>query len=68
MLTVSVLAAHYNTHKTAFPELRLVLFTMSLRTPVTELFGIKHPVMLAGMNVAAGESRPSRRTGWTFRR
>ncbi|ORY68037.1 2-nitropropane dioxygenase [Leucosporidium creatinivorum] len=27
---------------------------MSLRTPLTELFGIKHPVMLAGMNVAAG--------------
>ncbi|CEH18813.1 2-nitropropane dioxygenase [Ceraceosorus bombacis] len=27
---------------------------MSLRTPLTELFGIKHPIMLAGMNVAAG--------------
>lgn len=26
----------------------------SLSTPVTELFSIKHPVMLAGMNVAAG--------------
>jgi NAD(P)H-dependent flavin oxidoreductase YrpB (nitropropane dioxygenase family) len=26
----------------------------SLSTPVTELFGIKHPVMLAGMNIAAG--------------
>ena len=25
-----------------------------LRTPLTELFSIKHPVMLAGMNVAAG--------------
>lgn len=24
------------------------------KTPLTELFGIKHPVMLAGMNVAAG--------------
>ncbi|THH04700.1 hypothetical protein EW145_g5334 [Phellinidium pouzarii] len=24
------------------------------RTPITELFGINHPVMLAGMNVAAG--------------
>ena len=24
------------------------------RTPLTELFGINHPVMLAGMNVAAG--------------
>ncbi|PRP73572.1 oxidoreductase, 2-nitropropane dioxygenase family [Planoprotostelium fungivorum] len=25
-----------------------------IKTPLTELFGIKHPVMLAGMNVAAG--------------
>jgi NAD(P)H-dependent flavin oxidoreductase YrpB (nitropropane dioxygenase family) len=25
-----------------------------LRTPITELFGIKHHVFLAGMNVAAG--------------
>ena len=25
-----------------------------LRTPLTDLFRIKHPVMLAGMNVAAG--------------
>ncbi|KAI0042984.1 2-nitropropane dioxygenase [Auriscalpium vulgare] len=25
-----------------------------ITTPVTELFGIKHPVLLAGMNVAAG--------------
>ena len=25
-----------------------------LKTPATELFGIKHPVLLAGMNVAAG--------------
>jgi hypothetical protein len=25
-----------------------------LRTPVTELFRIKHPVLLAGMNVASG--------------
>ncbi|KEZ40481.1 2-nitropropane dioxygenase [Scedosporium apiospermum] len=25
-----------------------------IRTPATELFGIKHPVLLAGMNVAAG--------------
>lgn len=25
-----------------------------LRTPATELFGIKHPILLAGMNVAAG--------------
>ena len=24
------------------------------KTPLTELLGIKHPVMLAGMNVAAG--------------
>ena len=23
-------------------------------TPLTDLFGIKHPIMLAGMNVAAG--------------
>ncbi|KII85970.1 hypothetical protein PLICRDRAFT_165562 [Plicaturopsis crispa FD-325 SS-3] len=27
---------------------------MSLQTPITELFGIKHPILLAGMNVAAG--------------
>ncbi|PCH36286.1 2-nitropropane dioxygenase [Wolfiporia cocos MD-104 SS10] len=27
---------------------------MSVTTPVTELFGIKHPILLAGMNVAAG--------------
>lgn len=27
---------------------------MALRTPITELFGIKHPVMLAGMAGAAG--------------
>ncbi|KAK3267719.1 hypothetical protein CYMTET_23741 [Cymbomonas tetramitiformis] len=26
----------------------------AIRTPVTDLFGIKHPVLLAGMNVAAG--------------
>ncbi|KAI6149562.1 2-nitropropane dioxygenase [Pisolithus tinctorius] len=26
----------------------------TITTPVTELFGIKHPVLLAGMNVAAG--------------
>lgn len=25
-----------------------------IRTPITELFGIKHPILLAGMNVAAG--------------
>jgi len=25
-----------------------------VRTPLTELFNIKHPVFLAGMNVAAG--------------
>lgn len=25
-----------------------------IRTPITELFGITHPIMLAGMNVAAG--------------
>jgi len=27
---------------------------MSLQTPITKMFGIKHPIMLAGMNVAAG--------------
>jgi len=27
---------------------------MSLQTPLTELLGIKHPILLAGMNVAAG--------------
>jgi NAD(P)H-dependent flavin oxidoreductase YrpB (nitropropane dioxygenase family) len=26
----------------------------TLSTPITELFGIKHPIILAGMNVAAG--------------
>ncbi|KAK6967128.1 NMO domain-containing protein [Favolaschia claudopus] len=26
----------------------------TISTPVTELFGIKHPVLLAGMNIAAG--------------
>jgi NAD(P)H-dependent flavin oxidoreductase YrpB (nitropropane dioxygenase family) len=28
--------------------------TEKIRTPLTELFGIKHPILLAGMNVAAG--------------
>jgi NAD(P)H-dependent flavin oxidoreductase YrpB (nitropropane dioxygenase family) len=28
--------------------------TPTISTPITELFGIKHPIMLAGMNVAAG--------------
>jgi len=27
---------------------------MSIQTPITELFGIQHPILLAGMNVAAG--------------
>jgi NAD(P)H-dependent flavin oxidoreductase YrpB (nitropropane dioxygenase family) len=27
---------------------------MSIQTPLTELFGIKHPILLAGMNVASG--------------
>jgi len=27
---------------------------MSIQTPITKLFGIKHPILLAGMNVAAG--------------
>jgi len=26
----------------------------ALQTPLTKLFGIKHPIFLAGMNVAAG--------------
>ena len=26
----------------------------TFKTPITELFGIKHPILLAGMNVAAG--------------
>jgi NAD(P)H-dependent flavin oxidoreductase YrpB (nitropropane dioxygenase family) len=26
----------------------------SISTPLTKLFGIKHPIFLAGMNVAAG--------------
>lgn len=28
--------------------------TEKIRTPATDLFNIKHPVLLAGMNVAAG--------------
>jgi len=28
--------------------------SQTIRTPVTELFGIKYPILLAGMNVAAG--------------
>lgn len=28
--------------------------TEVLTTPLTKLFGIKHPILLAGMNVAAG--------------
>lgn len=28
--------------------------TATITTPITELFGIKHPILLAGMNVAAG--------------
>lgn len=28
--------------------------TETISTPLTKLFGIKHPIMLAGMNVAAG--------------
>ena len=28
--------------------------TEKITTPITEIFGIKHPVLLAGMNVAAG--------------
>src|ERR1700712_5685764 len=30
------------------------LLAEKIRTPLTELFGIKHPILLAGMNVAAG--------------
>jgi len=28
--------------------------TATITTPITELFGIRHPILLAGMNVAAG--------------
>jgi len=28
--------------------------SQQLKTPITEMFGIKHPIILAGMNVAAG--------------
>jgi NAD(P)H-dependent flavin oxidoreductase YrpB (nitropropane dioxygenase family) len=28
--------------------------TPTISTPLTKLFGIKHPILLAGMNVAAG--------------
>lgn len=34
--------------------LTLIRGTEQLRTPVTDLLKIKHPIMLAGMNVAAG--------------
>ena len=27
---------------------------MEIKTPITELFGIKKPIFLAGMNIAAG--------------
>ncbi|KAJ2986479.1 hypothetical protein NUW54_g9751 [Trametes sanguinea] len=37
------------------PESRLEASTMAtITTPVTKLFKIKHPIILAGMNVAAG--------------
>jgi NAD(P)H-dependent flavin oxidoreductase YrpB (nitropropane dioxygenase family) len=32
----------------------LSLLLEKIRTSITELFGIKHPILLAGMNVAAG--------------
>lgn len=28
--------------------------TPTITTPITKLFGIQHPILLAGMNVAAG--------------
>jgi NAD(P)H-dependent flavin oxidoreductase YrpB (nitropropane dioxygenase family) len=31
-----------------------MVFAEKLKTPITEMFNIKHPVLLAGMNVAAG--------------
>ena len=38
-----------------FPTLPPPQVTMAvIRTPITDLFGIKHPIILAGMNVAAG--------------
>ena len=30
----------------------------TIKTPVTEMLGITKPIMLAGMNVAAGKLRP----------
>jgi len=38
------------------PELTAdnAIFTEKIRTPITDLFGLKHPILLAGMNVAAG--------------
>lgn len=34
--------------------LHLITTMATITTPLTELFGIKHPILLAGMNVAAG--------------
>lgn len=55
MLTSRASPAPCSTYDTAVTETPLITLTMSLRTPITELFGIKHPIMLAGMNVAAGK-------------
>lgn len=35
-------------------EMKTTAAQQVIRTPLTEMFGIKHPIMLAGMNVAAG--------------
>lgn len=50
-------------HRTASPAQRCVAYiktnhnvatTEQIRTPITDLFKINHPIFLAGMNVAAG--------------
>ncbi|KAI6164548.1 2-nitropropane dioxygenase [Pisolithus thermaeus] len=41
-------------HQVVVSLIRPLFVMATISTPVTELFGIKHPVLLAGMNVAAG--------------
>lgn len=40
--------------RTTFHQLYIIMSNETFHTPLTDLFGIKHPVILAGMNVAAG--------------
>lgn len=39
---------------TVFLRVEVMSLSETISTPVTKLFGIKHPIFLAGMNVAAG--------------